>query len=186
MVPEQAVSYGTPAQVGAERGEVESTSSADREADLEVRVDLGTQEALPKGSTLLVELSDVSVKDEPKKLAQERVDVSGKKGVIPVTLRLPANLLLESERVSLTGRIEAKGVMHAISPVPVLVDGPFEVDGEVATLPREEALLLELSSVPNYKKPPPPKRVYAPVVGTQPVDTGRPTSVGGPEPEPTY
>jgi uncharacterized lipoprotein YbaY len=199
--PEQSVSFMPSAEVGAERGEAEvlpapaevtsrettESVASDRVAsdsqtsELAVRVDLGSDEALPKGSELLLELSDLTLKDEPKPLATQTLDVSGQEGIVDVALTVPAKRLLAAERVSITGRISDRGEMRSISPVPLLVEGPFVLDGDVAKHQSGAAFEITLSEVPDYEKHHAPKPTRVRFVETRSVDTGTVEPVSAPE-----
>ncbi len=201
--PEQSVSFMPPAEVGAERGEAEALPApaevASEEAtqsvasdrvvsdsqtsELAVRVDLGAEEALPKGSELLLELSDLTLKDEPKPLATQTLDVSGRKGTVDVALAVPAKRLLSAERVSMTARVSDRGEMRSISPVPLLVEGPFVLEGDAAKQQSGEAFEIALSEVPDYQKhhAPKPTRVRFVETRSVDVDTGTVEPVSGPE-----
>ncbi len=177
----------TTAVAGAERGEADDGVPFERlegPAELRVRVDLGTTTPLPSRSTLLVEVADVSDKDAPRSVAAREVDVSERKGTIEVSVSLDGSELRDARSLSITGRIDTRKGMIAISTLPLVVAGPFEkVEGTVRT-PEADSFELELGSVPSYESPQLEKRKSAPgVAPVRQVDTGNYLDVPGPDPE---
>lgn len=177
----------TSAVAGAERGEADDgalVEPLEGPAELRVRVDLGTSPPLPSRSKLLVEVADVSDKDAPRPIAERKLDVSGQEGIIEVSVPLEGSELRDVRSLSITGRIDTRKGMIAISTLPLVVAGPFEnAEGTLRT-PEADSFALELGSVPSYESPELEKRKSAPSVApVRQVDTGNYLDVPGPDPK---